>query len=138
VLPQGCHKALRNCKIFKENALHKDKKTEKNRLPGRRAGLFITILIGVSLIALAIFNSMPYDLKKNNNPLRGKAVIQFTHNTSGLPLKAQEQLKRMAAILNQYPNSKIKITGYTDSTDSYEYHIRISKIRAENVKKYFV
>jgi outer membrane protein OmpA-like peptidoglycan-associated protein len=48
---------------------------------------------------------MPYDFK-NNNPLSGKTLIQFAHNTSSLPLKAQEQLKRMAAILNQYPDFK--------------------------------
>ena len=137
-----CAKKLRKLqtkeggKFFKENALHKDKKAGKNILPRRRAGLFITILIAVSLIALAIFNFMPEF--KNNNPIRGKTVIQFAHNTSGLPLKAQEQLKRMATILDQYPDSKIKITGYTDSTGSYEYNIRISKIRAESVKTYFV
>jgi outer membrane protein OmpA-like peptidoglycan-associated protein len=137
-----CAKKLRKLqtkeggKFFQENALHKDKKAGKNILPRRRAGLFITILIAVSLIALAIFYFMPEF--KNNNPIRGKTVIQFAHNTSGLPLKAQEQLKRMATILDQYPDSKIKITGYTDSTGSYEYNTRISKIRAESVKTYFV
>jgi len=77
----------------------------KKSLAGRQAGLFIAFLIAVSLIALAIFNFMPDDFK-NSNSLRGKTLIQLAHNTSGLPLKAQKQLKRMPVILNQYQNFK--------------------------------
>ena len=49
---------------------------------------------------------------------------------------AQEELKSMANVLNNYPDTKIKVDGHTDSTGSESYNQSLSERRAKSVSGY--
>ncbi len=51
---------------------------------------------------------------------------------------AYSDIKRMAKILRDYPQTRIRIEGHTDSTGSEEYNLRLSQRRAEAVKQLLV
>lgn len=59
----------------------------------------------------------------------GKAT--FTNETTG-------RLDMAADILKSYPNSKFKIEGYTDSTGSAAFNLKLSDARANAVKDYLI
>ncbi len=48
-----------------------------------------------------------------------------------------ESLNKLIAVTKSYPNSTLLITGHTDSIGNIDYNEKLSKTRAENVKKYF-
>ena len=63
-------------------------------------------------------------------------VIPFDLNSSKLPNKAIETLDQLAEFIINSPETKIKITGYTDSTGDYDYNLSVSKRRADKIKSY--
>lgn len=50
--------------------------------------------------------------------------------------QSRENLKKLAAILNKYPDTNIIIEGHTDSTGSREYNLTLSERRARAVAHY--
>lgn len=48
-----------------------------------------------------------------------------------------ESLNKLIAVTKSFPNSTLLITGHTDSMGNIDYNEKLSKTRAENVKKYF-
>ena len=70
--------------------------------------------------------------------LSEKVVINFEPNSNELADKAYEELEGIAQLATKYPNSEIIIEGFTDSLGAASYNKRLSKFRAEIVKKYFV
>ncbi|MFA6708185.1 MAG: OmpA family protein [Fusobacterium sp.] len=64
----------------------------------------------------------------------------LTFPTNGAQIKPEftTQLNSIAVVLNKYPNSKIKITGHTDNTGSYNYNLTLSEQRAYSVRNYLV
>ncbi|MEM6630595.1 MAG: OmpA family protein [Bacteroidota bacterium] len=60
--------------------------------------------------------------------------LTFSTGSATLDMeKSQEQLGNIAAILEAYPNTEIKIGGYTDNTGSEETNRQVSQARAEAV-----
>jgi len=57
----------------------------------------------------------------------GSSTIKSAANSSG-------EIDRVAQILNKYPDSTIKVVGYTDSTGSESHNLRLSELRANAVK----
>ena len=47
-------------------------------------------------------------------------------------------MKRSTTSIKSYPNSEILIKGYTDFYDNYWHNKKVSKIRANLVRNYFV
>ena len=41
-------------------------------------------------------------------------------------------------MLNQYPNSRVLVTGYTDNTGSPSYNLQLSRDRAQTMANYLI
>lgn len=60
--------------------------------------------------------------------------INFATGSADLTLDSREQIANIAQIMNAYPDVKLKIGGYTDSTGSAALNQTLSEQRAETVK----
>jgi outer membrane protein OmpA-like peptidoglycan-associated protein len=49
---------------------------------------------------------------------------------------SQENLAKLAVILNKYPDTNILIEGHTDSSGADDYNLRLSQSRAQSVSSY--
>ena len=68
-----------------------------------------------------------------------KLTLQGAHfatNKSSLLSSDDSALNEDARMLTTYPDINVKVTGYTDSTGSDKYNMKLSKARAETVVKY--
>lgn len=64
--------------------------------------------------------------------------VNFDLNKSTLTAKAKQNLDKLVSVFNEYPDTDIQIFGYTDSTGSVDYNLKLSGERAESVKNYLV
>ena len=67
----------------------------------------------------------------------GKVIfntIQFDYNKASLRPSAKESIDRVAAMMNQQPNVKLRVEGHTDSDGTNEANQSLSEQRAEAVK----
>ncbi|MDD2738834.1 MAG: OmpA family protein [Methylomonas lenta] len=62
--------------------------------------------------------------------------VTFAHDKADLTFEAQNALNSVSQVLNNYPDSRIAITGYTDDTGSDAYNQRLSEVRAASVANY--
>lgn len=62
--------------------------------------------------------------------------ILFAFSKSDLGDSAKNNLNKLVAILNQYPNTNIEIQGHTDSRGTDEYNMGLSQRRANTVRDY--
>lgn len=60
--------------------------------------------------------------------------LLFDTSSATLQPASDEQLRNIAAIMKAYPNVKIKIGGYTDNTGDAAANIKLSQVRADNVR----
>ena len=63
-----------------------------------------------------------------------KADVMFDVNSSKIKAGGYDEIDRVAQVLNKYPQTRIRIEGYTDSTGSEEYNLKLSEKRAQAVK----
>ena len=63
-----------------------------------------------------------------------KGDIFFDSNASTLKPGAYSAIDRISKVLNNYPQTTIKVEGHTDSTGPEDYNQRLSEKRAETVK----
>jgi outer membrane protein OmpA-like peptidoglycan-associated protein len=61
------------------------------------------------------------------------AGILFDVDRSELHLEAEQELDRLATILNKYDDTNIIIEGHTDATGAEDYNQRLSERRAQSV-----
>jgi outer membrane protein OmpA-like peptidoglycan-associated protein len=66
----------------------------------------------------------------------GENAVRFDTNKSTLTLAAKANLDKLVPVFNQYPDTNIQIYGYTDSTGTPEYNLKLSDQRAASVKLY--
>jgi outer membrane protein OmpA-like peptidoglycan-associated protein len=59
--------------------------------------------------------------------------INFETGSAQLTPESQAQVKNIVAVLNAYPNARIKIGGYTDKSGTAEANQKLSQQRAETV-----
>lgn len=62
-----------------------------------------------------------------------KSDVFFAHNSAILMSGAYPEMDRVAGILNQYPQTTIRVEGHTDATGSEDYNQRLSEKRARAV-----
>jgi outer membrane protein OmpA-like peptidoglycan-associated protein len=69
-----------------------------------------------------------------------KSDVMFDSNSSIIKSAAYAsgEIDRVAQILNKYPDTTIKVVGYTDSTGSESYNLQLSEQRANAVKNALV
>jgi len=65
-------------------------------------------------------------------------AVRFDTNKSTLTVTAKANLDKLVLVFNEYPDTNIVIYGYTDSTGSAEYNLKLSGERANSVKMYLV
>jgi len=66
-----------------------------------------------------------------------KSALLFATDSFSIT-QGQETLDGIAETLNEYPESKLIVKGYTDSRGTEEYNLRLSERRAGAVKDYLV
>lgn len=64
--------------------------------------------------------------------------ILFDFDSSNLKAAAKENVRTLAASLNEYPGTDIKIVGHTDNKGAESYNMSLSERRAAAVKAYAV
>ena len=69
-----------------------------------------------------------------------KSDVLFDTNSSTIKQAAYSsgEIDRVAQILNRYPDTTIKVVGYTDSTGSEQHNQQLSELRANAVKNALV
>jgi len=62
--------------------------------------------------------------------------VDFALNSAQLTPESTEVLDNTARQLNKYPELVVEVRGYTDSTGSAAYNLKLSQQRAESVRNY--
>jgi outer membrane protein OmpA-like peptidoglycan-associated protein len=62
--------------------------------------------------------------------------ILFDVDKATLKPASEENLTKLAAILNKYPDTNILLEGHTDATGSDEYNLNLSRLRAQSVEAF--
>ncbi|HEU0137418.1 MAG TPA: OmpA family protein [Flavobacterium sp.] len=65
-------------------------------------------------------------------------AVRFDTNKSTLTSTAKANLDKLVKVFNDYPDTDIRIYGYTDSTGPADYNLTLSGERAASVKQYLV
>ena len=63
-------------------------------------------------------------------------AVRFNINKSSLTPEAQANLDKLVSVFKSYPDTNIKIFGYTDNTGAVEYNLKLSGERAASVQSY--
>ena len=66
----------------------------------------------------------------------GENSVRFDTNKSTLTKAAKVNLDKLVTVFTEYPDTDIKIYGYTDSAGADDYNMNLSQSRAETVKTY--
>ncbi len=84
----------------------------------------------------ALANSREASIRREGNILQVTMLGDFLFdlNSAELHPAAYEDLKRIAKVLKEYPQTKIKVEGFTDSTGTASYNLWLSQRRADAVK----
>ena len=84
----------------------------------------------------AMVESDAINIQRTQNVLMAtfKGDIFFDFNTSTLKPGAYNEINRISNVLNNYPQTTIRVEGHTDATGPENYNQRLSEKRAETVK----
>ncbi len=75
--------------------------------------------------------------KKLQDVIVGK-VVEFATGSADLTSNGKAVLDQMVALLKQFPNKPVEISGHTDGEGNHGLNITLSKERAESVRKYLI
>ena len=64
--------------------------------------------------------------------------VLFNLNSAQLKSDAQVKLAKVSGILLTYPNLKLQVEGYTDSTGTPDYNLKLSEKRATSVEAFLI
>ncbi|MBB1268134.1 OmpA family protein [Shewanella sp. SR44-3] len=64
--------------------------------------------------------------------------VTFGVDETVLSSRAQSVLSSVALVAKEYSDTRLNITGYTDSTGSESYNLRLSQVRANEVGQYLM
>ncbi len=88
----------------------------------------------------AMAASQAADVERQGNILSVTVKSDFLFDVDSSVVKpgAYNEIDRLARVLNQYPATRIRVEGYTDSTGTEEYNLKLSQRRAEAVKQLLI
>jgi len=75
-------------------------------------------------------------LKNETLKITMNSEISFDYNSAKLTPAFHRSLTKVADILNRYPRSTVRIIGHTDNRGSDAYNQKLSKQRAQSVKRF--
>ncbi|MBB5035626.1 OmpA family protein [Prosthecobacter vanneervenii] len=102
--------------------------------PWKVAGLNLSDILG-SFAKSASKLGVPYT-PIVKNPKGGESLaLYFEYDRAELHPRAQKQLEVISALMKADPSKKLRIAGHTDEKGADDYNIRLSRDRAEAVKK---
>ncbi len=119
---------------------------KKGAAIGAGAGLAVGGLAGMGIgrymdkqeeeLQRAIAESEAASLKREQDILilTFKADFMFDVDSAAVKPGLQSEIDRVAEVLNRFPETNIRIEGYTDSTGPEEYNQKLSERRADSVK----
>ena len=83
----------------------------------------------------AVAASDAASIRRSRDVLTATFKSDFLFNFNSFTLKpgAYPELDRVSRILNQYPQTRIRVEGHTDSRGTAEYNMKLSQRRAEAV-----
>ncbi len=83
----------------------------------------------------AVAASDAASIRRSQDVLTATFKSDFLFNFNSFTLKpgAYPELDRVSRILNQYPQTRIRVEGHTDSRGSAEYNMKLSQRRADAV-----
>lgn len=67
-----------------------------------------------------------------------KGDVFFDKNSAKVKSAMYPEIERIAKVMNQYPDTTIRVEGYTDSSGSEDLNMNLSRKRAESVKNLLV
>ncbi len=67
-----------------------------------------------------------------------KGDVFFDKGSATVKSAMYPEIERIAKVMNQYPDSTIRVEGYTDTSGSEDLNMRLSQKRAESVKNILV
>lgn len=83
--------------------------------------------------------TLPETKKLSPIPLpKEKVIVRFKYNTNDFTEKGFEELEEFSNALATHPETKILITGYTDSEGYAKYNQKLSEFRANIVKSFLL
>lgn len=84
--------------------------------------------------ALAESEAVSIQREQENLAMTFKSDLLFSIDSASPSSAATKEIKRVASVLSNYPETKIIINGHTDSTGSPVYNQKLSELRAMAVK----
>jgi outer membrane protein OmpA-like peptidoglycan-associated protein len=63
--------------------------------------------------------------------------IEFNLNSFTIKHESYDELDNIVKIMNDYPDTKFTVYGYTDITGPADFNLKLSQERANSVMKYF-
>ncbi len=117
-------------------------------------GRYVGAIIG-GLAGAGLANMMNQQEQALNNSLQGTPIdvtrvnqstikvnlpseVTFAVNSDRLNYSVQSSLNSIVTILNQYPQTIIHVSGFTDSDGSDAYNLQLSQRRAQSVANYLI
>lgn len=88
--------------------------------------------------ALAASDAAAVQREGNLLSVMFKGDVTFDHNSAIVRPGLYNEIDRVANVLNQYPQTLIRVEGHTDSTGSEAYNLDLSRRRAEAVRDLLV
>lgn len=80
-------------------------------------------------------DEVPAALRKFTGVIEG---INFKTNSAAIAKKPYDLLDTAVRVLTDYPDTRIEISGHTDSVGTAEYNKELSQRRAESVRQYLI